>query len=43
MYEYFAYKCMYHVHICCPWRSVEDLDILEITVNGYVSAFVAMN
>lgn len=39
MYEYFAYKCMYHVHICCPWRSEEDLDILEITVNGYASAY----
>lgn len=39
MYEYFACKYMCQVHICCPWRSEEDLDILKITVNGYVSPY----
>lgn len=39
MYEYFACKYMCHVHICCPWRSEEDLDILEIAMNGYVSPY----
>lgn len=35
MYEYFACKCVHHVHTCFPWRSEEDLNTPEMIVNGY--------